>query len=427
MKKQQRNRWSSRDFRSTTYPATMDVKKTEGLVLQTIDKSGTIANTRDFAEEQKLDLDKFTNVVKSLMSEDYLKGEVISVSYFVLTDEAKTMISNGSPEMAVFRAIPEGGAGIDVVQAAVGKDAYKIGMSQAMKNRWIKMEKAEKKLYRQVADEPKDATVEMLKALQASGGDMKTIKDKEATGLKRRKLILAKTDKSFKLTKGGAFALQRKKLPADLTKDHLDKNTWSKTKFKDYNLNARGAINNGGFLHPLLKVREEFRQILLGMGFAEMPTNRWVESSFWNFDALFQPQSHPARDAHDTFFLKGAAEKTLQVPEEYYERVKKMHEFGDRDTKGLQGSIGYGAGAFQREEAMKNILRTHTTAISSQMLYKLANQEGGFKPQKYFSIDRVFRNETMDATHLAEFHQVEGLVADYNLSLGESYNTIISR
>jgi phenylalanyl-tRNA synthetase alpha chain len=34
-----------------------------------------------------------------------------------------------------------------------------------------------------------------------------------------------------------------------------------------------------------------------------MPTNRWVESSFWNFDALFQPQSHPARDAHDTFFI----------------------------------------------------------------------------------------------------------------------------
>jgi phenylalanyl-tRNA synthetase alpha chain len=55
---------------------------------------------------------------------------------------------------------------------------------------------------------------------------------------------------------------------------------------------------------------------------------------------------------------------------------------------------------------MKNLLRTHTTAISAQMLHKLANQEGGFKPKKYFSIDRVFRNEAMDATHLCEFHQV---------------------
>lgn len=39
--------------------------------------------------------------------------------------------------------------------------------------------------------------------------------------------------------------------------------------------------------------------------FTEMPTERFVESSFWNFDALFQPQQHPARDQHDTFFLQG--------------------------------------------------------------------------------------------------------------------------
>ena len=75
-------------------------------------------------------------------------------------------------------------------------------------------------------------------------------------------------------------------------------------------------------------------------------------------------------------------------------------------------------------EAFKNLLRTHTTAVSSQMLYKLANQEGGFKPARYFSIDRVFRNESMDATHLCEFHQVEGLVADYNLNLGDLIGTI---
>ena len=51
------------------------------------------------------------------------------------------------------------------------------------------------------------------------------------------------------------------------------------------------------------------------------------------------------------------------------------------------------------------------------MLYQLANQPGGFKPMKYFSIDRVFRNETLDATHLAEFHQVEGVIVDHNLTL----------
>lgn len=70
------------------------------------------------------------------------------------------------------------------------------------------------------------------------------------------------------------------------------------------------------------------------------------------------------------------------------------------------------------EEAQKNLLRTHTTAVSARMLYKLG-QEKEFRPVKYFSIDRVFRNESLDATHLAEFHQIEGSVADYNLTLGD--------
>ncbi len=70
------------------------------------------------------------------------------------------------------------------------------------------------------------------------------------------------------------------------------------------------------------------------------------------------------------------------------------------------------------EEAQKNILRTHTTAVSARMLYKIGQQEK-FTPVKYFSIDRVFRNESLDATHLAEFHQIEGVVADYNLTLGD--------
>ena len=63
-------------------------------------------------------------------------------------------------------------------------------------------------------------------------------------------------------------------------------------------------------------------------------------------------------------------------------------------------------------------MRTHTTAVSARMLYKLGQQKK-FTPVKYFSIDRVFRNEALDATHLAEFHQIEGLIADNNLALAD--------
>ncbi|CAN0571499.1 unnamed protein product, partial [Ectocarpus sp. 12 AP-2014] len=119
-----------------------------------------------------------------------------------------------------------------------------------------------------------------------------------------------------------------------------------------------------------MQVRTEFRKILMFMGFEEMPTNRWVESSFWNFDSLFQPQasasseqqsnSHPARDAHDTFFIKDPA-SALSFPENYLEVVKDTHETG-----GSTGSVGYGC-EWKREEASKNLLRTHTTAVSSQV------------------------------------------------------------
>ena len=131
------------------------------------------------------------------------------------------------------------------------------------------------------------------------------------------------------------------------------------------------------------------------MGFEEMPTSNFVESSFWNFDALFQPQQHPARDAHDTFFLSEPgtlkcpfrfrnkqilASALNDPPADYLERVKNIHSHGGFDSKGY----GYD---WSKEEAMKNVLRTHTTAVSAKMLYKLAQQKE-FKPTKYFRFAR---------------------------------------
>lgn len=134
--------------------------------------------------------------------------------------------------------------------------------------------------------------------------------------------------------------------------------------FKPLNWNAVGKPPSSGSLHPIPRMRHEFREIFLEMGFEEMPTNRFVESSFWNFDALFQPQQHPARDAHDTFFTEAPA-ATKDIPLDYLQRVKDVHEHGG------YGSIGY-VYDWKEEEARKNILRTHTTAISARMLYALA-------------------------------------------------------
>ena len=182
-----------------------------------------------------------------------------------------------------------------------------------------------------------------------------------------------------------------------------------------------------------------------------MPTSSFVESGFWCFDALFVPQQHPAREVQDTFYLSGTHSTfafsqtlitseldpsiSLPPPKKYYDRVSKVH------VSGGYGSLGYRA-PWSEEESHKLLLRTHTTATSAAMLWKLAAEYRGEKfdeetegviagevtggkreyqvrPAKLFSIDRVFRNETMDATHLAEFHQVEGLVVDRNLTLAD--------
>lgn len=123
------------------------------------------------------------------------------------------------------------------------------------------------------------------------------------------------------------------------------------------------------------------------------------------------PQQHAARDVQDTFFVKDPP-AAKHIPEDYLARVTQVHE------EGGFGSTGYRY-PFSRSVTEKLVLRTHTTAVSAAMLYKLANAPGGFQPAKMFSIDRVFRNEAVDATHLAEFHQVEGVVADYNITLGD--------
>ncbi|KAH3775700.1 hypothetical protein DPMN_177105, partial [Dreissena polymorpha] len=220
---------------------------------------------------------------------------------------------------------------------------------------------------------------------------------------------------SYVISKGSNFSSSVSKQEVELTPEMISKGTWKEKSFKEYNFNSLGVMPPCGHLHPLLKVRAEYRQIFLEMGFTEMPTNNFIESSFWNFDSLFQPQQHPARDAHDTFFISDPA-NAHEFPMEYLEKVRQVH------SKGGYGSQGYGYD-WSLDEAKKNLLRTHTTAVTARMLYKAAQQKP-FKPVKYFSIDRVFRNENLDDTHLAEFHQIEGVVADYGLTLGDLIGTI---
>ncbi|CDS43686.1 phenylalanyl tRNA synthetase alpha chain B [Echinococcus multilocularis] len=373
-----------------------------------LDRLANVSPINSLELAQSLDVDHQVVVggVKSLQQIDGLvKAKPIVQTKLALTDEGEYVLKHGSHEFVVYSAIPD--EGIPMPELMKISKYAKLGVSKALASKWISVTK-------------NDSNVQIVNKFNKPTGDdvqscLEKLKDcsiSERSDLKKRKLIVEKKVTVYSVERGPDFTTNRVKEETDLTSEMIATGSWQSLNFKKYNFKALGVPPEGGHLHPLLRVRSEFRRILMDMGFSEMPTNNYVESSFWNFDSLFQPQQHPARDAHDTFFLSDPATTDLlaHYSKDYVERVKRIHE------KGGCGSKGYSYD-WKLSEAAKNLLRTHTTAVSARMLYKLAQQKE-FTPQRYFSIDRVFRNETLDATHLAEFHQVEGVFADYGLCLG---------
>ncbi|KRT85107.1 tRNA synthetase, partial [Oryctes borbonicus] len=359
-------------------------------ILQHLDENYSVT-TLELAKIFGEDHQKIIGGVKSIQAlGDLITADPQNEKLLELTEEGHSVVDKGSHEAMVFNAIPE--AGISQKELITLPNG-KVGFSKAMSCGWILLDKnGATPLVKKKVAEIVDVVQNHLRSIKA--GNLSEITDNLKQEYKKRKLIQEAVIKYYLLQKGPEFSTTLSKLETDLTADML----------------ASGTPLESGYLHPLLKVRAEFRQIFLEMGFAEMPTNNFIENSFWNFDALFQPQQHPARDAHDTFFISDPSVAT-KFPLDYLEKVKKVH------SEGGYGSIGYRYD-WKLTEAQKNLLRTHTTAVSARMLYQVGQMKH-FKPSKFFSIDRVFRNETLDATHLAEFHQVEGVIADYNLTLGD--------
>ncbi len=187
-----------------------------------------------------------------------------------------------------------------------------------------------------------------------------------------------------------------------LTPGMLKTGKWKGKNFREYDVEINVPQINGGKIHFVNQAVDYIKKIWLELGFKEMKGN-YVESSFWDLDALFVPQDHPARDMQDTFYLNGKA----KLPN-VYRVVRKVHENGG-DTR----SKGWG-GNYSRAEAERILLRTHTTNLSARTIAGLKKED---LPAKFFSVGKVFRNEALDWKHLFEFYQVEGIVVDPNANL----------
>ena len=149
--------------------------------------------------------------------------------------------------------------------------------------------------------------------------------------------------------------------------------------------------------HPLKDTIDEIREIFVTLGFSEIFGNM-TQSSFWNFDALFTPQDHPARELQDTFFLDGVSAKKIGT----VEQIRKVSDSHKKNWR-YQWDIN---------EARKMVLRTHTTCVTIKHLAEKKPDEA-----RIFSLGRVFRNEKVSYKHLVEFNQIEGIVVGKDANL----------
>lgn len=160
-----------------------------------------------------------------------------------------------------------------------------------------------------------------------------------------------------------------------------------------------------GHIHPIQRAIFDIHSIFLELGF-EIALGPELESEWYNFDALNMPADHPARDMQDTFWLKQPAQKYAELTQKVAER--KEHDFGLRNS------------ASSQRVSARSLLRTHTTSVTVRKLEKHKDN----LPLRVIAPGKVFRNEATDATHEAQFFQLDGLYVDKNVSLAHLKGTL---
>ncbi|MCL1978696.1 MAG: phenylalanine--tRNA ligase subunit alpha [Methanomassiliicoccaceae archaeon] len=242
-----------------------------------------------------------------------------------------------------------------------------------------------------------------MSPIHENDADPQTIKDlKGRQGMIQDRIV---TERTITLTDDGKKAvsagIELKEEVTDVTDRLIQSGDWEKAQFRKYDVGTFAPTVTPAKKHPLTRLGSEIRQIFMNMGFAEM-SSEYVQPAFWNMDVLFTPQDHPARDLQDTFYLDNPRKADIG-DDDLVRKVKDIHENG-----GNTGSTGWG-GTWSREKAEAALLRTHSTVSSIRYI-----AEHPQTPQKAFSISRIFRNESIDSTHLPEFTQIEGIVIDEN-------------
>ncbi|MFN8495910.1 MAG: phenylalanine--tRNA ligase subunit alpha [Caldilineaceae bacterium] len=212
--------------------------------------------------------------------------------------------------------------------------------------------------------------------------------------------------RSYQLTPVGLTLREQAAVSQDaisqLTSAMLRDGSWQGKHFRRYNIGLPPRLV-AGMRNPYRRFLDQTKQMLLALGFAEM-RGSLVENEFWNMDALFMPQFHPAREIHDVYFVQEPV-SAQSIEEPYLANVAAAHEGRAYGTKGW----GY---LFDRKRAERLILRSQGTVLSARTLASKPNIPG-----KYFSLARCFRYDAVDATHAPDFFHIEGIILGEEMSL----------
>lgn len=310
---------------------------------------------------------------------------------------------------------------LQIVPGKLAKSVAELG--------WASFEQGTLSLSPAAIEEPSACDVEAaMTAVHVAGGTMLVDAHSDARILagaqlvKGRKELLSIRERSRRLVgltaAGEALAarvLSGAVLPRievnELTPEMLLDGSWRELTFRAYDVTLAAERVSPGKSHPLARLIEEVRLAFLELGFSEASCPM-AETAFWDFDALFQPQDHPAREMQDTFYCAEPA--SLQLPASaLVERVQQTHEDG-----GGTGSLGWRY-SWSAQRAAQVVLRTHMTTSSIEAIARNPRA-----PQKIFSIGRVFRRETVDFKHLPEFTQVDGIIIDEDATFASLLGTL---
>ena len=351
----------------------------------------------------------------------------VAHTYYEITDMGKTLAKDGTVEERVVSLLKDSGAKtLPEIAAALKIENKDIGSAfgQLAKDGVLKMNAEKKAEYTGAALPARIAVAsELLKMAEKSQNgqiDKKDLSKEQqdviATLAKKRGAvdspfkIIERETVTYKLVPEAAqvkAALEKAGVTGneigEITPKMLASGEWKNGTFRGYNISLQPARIIPGRTNPYVQFLESVKDKLCSLGFQEFD-GPLVETEFWNGDALFMPQFHAARDIHDVYRIKNPTHaKSIEEP--YLSNVARVHENG-----GDSGSRGWDY-KFDREFTRRLILRSQGTVLSAHQLHKAE------VPGKYFGIARCFRYDKVDATHLSDFYQTEGIVIGEEVNL----------